>query len=785
MAGRIALNLKDFEYLKHDQHSTTLKHKSGGHILKIAHKSLSKDGQEQLAALHKGVDEQAPKTKRIVNTDALSKLAPVAQTTVQSAETQLADGGDVKEQPKQTPEEQWQQVKQGKSNQEYAQDVSKGSQQGQSLSEGWKNLKSELGFAEGGEAEKPQKQEPEKQPENTLDYKKLVKEKKQMNVAEARQPVQGRRMYADGTPDQPVQPESADQPNAPNIPPEWMVNTQNDPVAGKASSQITGGSDPSQVAEKYNQLIDNQAMLHTINPLTPTPSQDDVNSLKFGGDGSEPSQFDPNTWVQAKNEVTNERNALKQQDIANAQNVTRVNEVRKEAGLPPLPNLELPQNTQDNLAEAQSAPQQEVPQRSPQSMPQGAPSPAGARGPGGMPQSFEDLGNMLYGGYGKQLTGIQQKAQAEEQIGKEQGAALDAQVDNQQKALGAYQKEVSDLNAERAGFINDLKNQHIDPNAYWKDHSKLMTGIGLILGGMGSGLTGGPNQAMQMLQYQMNNNMKAQQAEMDKKNNLLKFNYMQYGNMKDALDATRIMQNDIVVHQLQAAAAHAATPMAKANANMASGQLEQQTAQLMQPFIMRRMMMNLVGNGEHGAAQQTLQYLRVMNPELYKDYASRYIPGYNKFADIPIDDKARQEIISKDSLAAGLKDLIGFAKQHAGSFDPQTVAAGRAKAMYLQQLLREGLGMGVYREYDQPLMNKMAIEDPTKLLTNITGIPKLKALLQQNDLSRRVLLSRYGLPFMPADSSTDPRAMLQWAMKNPKDPRAVQIMQNFKQQAQQ
>lgn len=79
MAGRIALDLKQFKHLKSDGKSTTLKH-SDGHVLTIAHQHLSPESKEQLSAL--------------------SKIAKQDQTSNQAQEAQdqqnpkMADGGD-------------------------------------------------------------------------------------------------------------------------------------------------------------------------------------------------------------------------------------------------------------------------------------------------------------------------------------------------------------------------------------------------------------------------------------------------------------------------------------------------------------------------------------------------------------------------------------------------------------------------------------------------------------------------------------------------------------------
>ena len=76
--SRIALNLNDFQHIKSDDNTTTLKHRKDGHLLKIMHAALSPDAQTQLKAL--------------------SSIAQQAKTPEESAEARdqkMARGGEL------------------------------------------------------------------------------------------------------------------------------------------------------------------------------------------------------------------------------------------------------------------------------------------------------------------------------------------------------------------------------------------------------------------------------------------------------------------------------------------------------------------------------------------------------------------------------------------------------------------------------------------------------------------------------------------------------------------
>ena len=87
------------------------------------------------------------------------------------------------------------------------------------------------------------------------------------------------------------------------------------------------------------------------------------------------------------------------------------------------------------------------------------------------------------------------------------------------------------LNQEGKAIADDYLTKQVDPEHYWSSLStpaKISTNIGLILGGIGAGLTRGENLAYKMLQANIDRDMAAQKAEMGKKENLLQFNMKQH-----------------------------------------------------------------------------------------------------------------------------------------------------------------------------------------------------------------------------------------------------------------
>lgn len=241
---------------------------------------------------------------------------------------------------------------------------------------------------------------------------------------------------------------------------------------------------------------------------------------------------------------------------------------------------EAPKEQPQPVAPPQQAPEM-APAQSPQQPQQGLNDPFGT----------ETTMQALQSGLGNQMTGITKEAQALGAQGKEQAAIQQQNITAAQQNQLTYKSHYDELEKERQHFMSDLKDQHIDPNHYMNSLNtgeRVMKGIGLILGGIGGGLTHSENPALQMIQMQINNDIEAQKANMGKTQNLLGANMKQFGNMTDAMNMTRVMQNDIVTAQLSKAAAESADPLAKARAQQAIGKLTADNAQALGQLAMRR-----------------------------------------------------------------------------------------------------------------------------------------------------------------------------------------------------
>jgi hypothetical protein len=391
------------------------------------------------------------------------------------------------------------------------------------------------------------------------------------------------------------------------------------------------------------------------------------------------------------------------------------------------------------------------------------------------------------------LAGEQGKAEAVGIEAKAAQRAMDKTVAAQQDATNKFQQNIADLNKERQAHISDIQNGHIDPNLYWtgdKDgngsHSKVASAIGMILAGFNP--TNRPNAAVDMLKYQMDKAIDAQKTNLNSNQNLLNANIQQYGNVRQGLEATRIMYADMATNQLKSAAMQAATPMAKAAALSASGQIEGEASQRAAQLGMMQTVMHL-GSGQSqapGSVGHTLGYLDQANPEQAKEYRSRYyapldVPGGKSIADRPIAKEDRDFLTDSDKFETTAKHLQGIMARHQGLDPSKWSLADRTLAAQDSQMIQSlyrGSTLGtVYKAGEQPLLDKAIDGQPLDLIHYFTEPTKIQGLIDNNSRMRGVTLNNYGLRG-PQTQQQNPNAQAKAWLQDPKnanDPRRAAI----------
>lgn len=291
-----------------------------------------------------------------------------------------------------------------------------------------------------------------------------------------------------------------------------------------------------------------------------------------------------------------------------------------------------------------------------------------------------------------------QQAQAEIQKGQTLANIQSGYQDSLQKQQAIRQKAWDDTTKEYQSAVEDYKNQHIDPNRVWAGKGagqKMSALIGIVLGGMGQGVTGGPNQALEVVQREIDRDIDAQKAEIGKKQNLISMLYQKFGNIDAADAAARMYLGASIQSRVEEAAARAATPEALAKAKLFMAQMHQgllgpamQLAQFNYQMQFTRMMVQQAQSGGLPA-----QYIRtdvtpppLESPDMagiakqQRELQERTIPGPQGKLLLARDPQAASKARERLAGATGFEETLR--QMEALARDGAKLPGGTAKATY-------------------------------------------------------------------------------------------------------
>lgn len=269
---------------------------------------------------------------------------------------------------------------------------------------------------------------------------------------------------------------------------------------------------------------------------------------------------------------------------------------------------------QDPNMGQQSMPQQQM---EPGGMSQPPPAPVNVQPPVQAPvqpvPAFPDPGKKMEAG----IAELEGAKFGEAKAMGQQGADEAKQLEEHQKSLQSidnnFQAEMANLNAEREATVKDYNEGHIDPNHFMNSKSvpgKISTAIGLLLGGLGAGLTGGENVVAKFLEKQIDRDVDAQKAEMGKKWNAISALQQKYGNLKDATSAYRIIANDLNVNKMAQIAAKSQNPILMQRAQAYKAETDLKYAPEMAQLSYRRALLSSVESGHVNPAQVAQNFIQ-------------------------------------------------------------------------------------------------------------------------------------------------------------------------------
>jgi hypothetical protein len=336
-------------------------------------------------------------------------------------------------------------------------------------------------------------------------------------------------------------------------------------------------------------------------------------------------------------------------------------------------------------------------------------------------------------GLAEEKAGIAGAAQAQSQEGQEQAKALTNQIGNTQQLIQKHSEEYGKLEGERQAAIKDIQGNLIDPNHYWNSLSTgqhIAAGIGLALGGFNQALNGGSNLALDVIKNHINNDIGAQQANLGARKSLLEANLHQFGNLQDATSMTRVMQQDLVSNQLKLAAANAATPAAQANALMAAGKLDHDSAAELSQIAIRK---TLAGQMQ----QQPQAMNQTPQSAINQNINKVRLAEMSGFISKENATDARKVLEAGSNVQDTLDEMKQFMQK--GTALPLTARRGQAEALQAKAIAQVNHLAGLTRlsGEDIAVINKQ-LPDLTSLLSGVTGQNQAKVNEFQKTISSQL-----------------------------------------------
>lgn len=352
-------------------------------------------------------------------------------------------------------------------------------------------------------------------------------------------------------------------------------------------------------------------------------------------------------------------------------------------------------------------------------------------------------------GFGLESAGIQKEAEAKAQLGQTIAKAYEEERKHLEAEKQRFEQNYNELKQQNEKLFQDVKDSKIDPNNYWNSMTtggKITAAISLVLGGLAGGLQRtGQNAALDVIQKNIDRDIDAQKANLNKKDSLLKRNFEQIGDLRAAEALTRSQLMSITAAQVEKAKGMASTPAAQGAAAQLQGQLMEKMAQSGLQFSALNAKSQLAsGNG------------RGVNPEyLDKETRERLVQlpsGRQALGYTPEDAKViKEQFASLDPILTSLDklDQIGTA-----ALVPGSAAEAKARAIQAQlvPLINENAGLKRLSEEDIHNIRNM-INDPTQFRNLLGGKAKSEEFRQfvedklQSTLKNR--LEGYKTPFKP------------------------------------
>ncbi len=362
------------------------------------------------------------------------------------------------------------------------------------------------------------------------------------------------------------------------------------------------------------------------------------------------------------------------------------------------------------------------------------------------------------------------------------------QVANQQDmARQAYiQRHMTDT----TGFAEDLNNGHISPKSYGEIADKHTLGrigtmFGMLLGGIGSGLSGQPNALMGMMDKEIDRDLTAQQNSKSNAQNLYNLTSQRVtaeanAGLTNVTSAERVLAQAKVNYQVMAL--HKMVEMTKRLPPGPQKQAGEQAIAMMagkirdgeyQMLDKMYAMEQLGGGGGNSTGNETAldpqeAAFQARNAALSKSddphniavaqyEADRHIPGIPGFATDKVPEHDKSLLLSQNTLDQKGKDLLSYINQHKGldwhRWSPNDRAIATQKVEEMKNFYNNSIGGGALTEGRLGWYDEQFAKHPLDIIPQLLGsTAKFKEVIDSNAMRRDTMLKSLGYKGFPKNS---------------------------------
>jgi hypothetical protein len=293
-------------------------------------------------------------------------------------------------------------------------------------------------------------------------------------------------------------------------------------------------------------------------------------------------------------------------------------------------------------------------------------------------------------------------------------------LDNERNAV---REQLQSLSSD----LNKLKDTKIDPSRVWGEPGsarRITATIGLILGGFG-----GPNNpAMNVLNKLVEQDIKAQEANLANQRNVLGYNIDLLKDREEGIRLRRSQHYEYLAQRLNTEAAKFEGTKAGLQARQAAEEFALKAAKEKNDIIERQANQRLVTAKALAEAQKPTVAQQAIDKEYAKGYAKRVSEGgYSQQArGISQLDDAVKRLLSGANLT-GTGTSLNPARE---MFNPESVAVQQQIEGVIQNTLRQSLGAQFTKEEGERLIKRTFNPDLSEK-ENAERALRLKASLQR------------------------------------------------------